>query len=685
MIKTVAAILAAAAMAAFGDNLVGEEHRAFEVPFKGEGQMGMKFIPVFFPRGTEGAVISFEAKVTDVVRGAQSWFDARMMTKFIDSQCQEVKGGPVIGGWKGTKDWFEVRKSVKVPEGAAGIALMPCLFNVKSGAFELRSLSVVAQEKYEELPEEKAAREERERKRTEQWARRRAKARERLDGTGSIAPAQKEGELYVDLKVKEPGKMVNGYREYDIPEGVKALKMSWQWQVTDLKTGEKPWFDARILYKLKDADGKELKNSPGPSYVQKDTKGWKEKSHSFLVPSNAVQLVVMPCLFMAKSGEMQMKDVKIAETDPQPLLDAAAERERQAKARYVPDEPEKREKWPKMLKVAGNRLVDPDGKEVWLQGVNAGGLETIPSGDQQVKSTVVAIDEWHANCIRLPINEAHWFGRSPYQNDGGESFRRDVDKIVRLAANRGAYVAIDLHRFRAPKPEHVEFWKDCAAHYANHPAVLFDLFNEPHGISWEVWRDGGWVGKQGQHDESAFLTADEKKKNQGFESVGMQALVDAVRSAGAKNVVIAGGLFWANDLTGIESEAIEKGEKPSYRLSDPEGNGIMYAWHTYHWHPGWARILPVAAKHPIFLGEVGASPLGIMNFIPDSQQEDPYTFSPNMLGFIQKYRINWTGWCFHPKAAPVMIENWDYKPTPYWGEFAKRALAGEQFELKRMK
>ena len=37
MKKTVAAILAAAAMAAFGDNLVGEEHRAFEVPFKGEG------------------------------------------------------------------------------------------------------------------------------------------------------------------------------------------------------------------------------------------------------------------------------------------------------------------------------------------------------------------------------------------------------------------------------------------------------------------------------------------------------------------------------------------------------------------------------------------------------------------------------------------------------------------------
>ena len=146
-----AALLTVSAAAA---NLVPEGKRDFAVPFKGDGKMGMVYTPVFFPKGTEGAVISLEAKVTDVVRGSQSWFDARMMTDFIDSACKKVKTGPVIGGWKGTKDWFAVRKSVKIPEGAAGIALMPCLFNVKSGAFEVRNLSVVAQEKYEELPEE---------------------------------------------------------------------------------------------------------------------------------------------------------------------------------------------------------------------------------------------------------------------------------------------------------------------------------------------------------------------------------------------------------------------------------------------------------------------------------------------------------------------------------------------------
>ncbi len=678
-----AAAVALCAMTASAANLVPEAKRAFEVPFKGAGKMSLVYVPVFFPKGTEGAVVSAEVKIDDVVKGQKNWFDARIMMDFITSECKKVKGGPAIGGWKGTRDWFPVTKTVQVPEGAAGLALMPALFNVSSGAMSVRNLSVEPQEKFVEDPADKARREQQAAKKAASWAKRRARATERL-AAGTLIPAPKDGAPYAKLESTVPGKMVNAYREYDLPDA-EALSLAWRWEVKDLKIGAKPWFDARVLVKFKDMDGREVKPEPPPVYVQRNTNGFVDRSTSFLVPSNAVKLIVMPCLFQVQAGSLEMRDVTLTRAEAEPLRAARAERLRQIAARQVPDEPENRAKWPKMVRVAGNRLVDTDGKEIWLQGVNAGGLETVPNGEQETKSTVVAIDEWKSNCVRLPLKEALWFGTSAYQNDGGAKYRAAVDKIVRLAANRGAYVVIDLHRFRAPKPEHVAFWKDCAARYKNHPAVLFDLFNEPHGIGWEVWRNGGWVGKSGKKDESAFLSDEEKKKNQGFESVGMQALVDAVRSTGAMNVVIAGGLFWSNDLTGIESEAIEKGEKPSYRLDDPTGNGIMYAWHTYHWHKGWARILPVAAKHPIFLGEVGACPLGIMNFIPAEAQEDPYTFVPDMLGFIQKYRINWTGWCFHPKAAPVMLKNWDYEPTPYWGAFAKRALAGEKFEMKRMR
>ena len=678
-----AALLTVSAAAA---NLVPEGKRDFDVPFKGAGQMSLVYTPVFFQKGTAGVVVSGEAKWDDVVRGDKNWFDARIMTDFIDSNCKKVKGGPAIGGWHGKGgEWKPFRKSIKVPDGAAGIALMPCLFNVKAGTLAIRNLSVKAQETFVEDPEDKARREAAEKRKAENAAKTRAKAKYQLDKYGTLIPAKKEGELYAHLVSTTPGKMLNDYKEYGLPEGVDALKLSWKWNVANLKTGDKPWFDARVLMKFKDAEGREVKPEPRPTYVQKSTGGWQERENAFLVPKEAVKLVVMFTLFQVKSGEMDVADVRLVPTDSQPLIAAKEREKRQIAARFVPDEEPVKEKWPSELRVVGNRLRDAAGNEVWLQGVNAGGMESIPNTDQIVKSVVVAIDEWKSNCVRLPVNESFWFGTSAYQSDGGAAYRAAVDKIVTLAANRGAYIALDLHRFRAPKAEHISFWKDAAKRYANHPAVLFDLFNEPHGISWEVWRNGGWVGEAGKVDESAFLTAEEKKKNQGFESVGMQALVDAVRSTGAKNVVIAGGLYWANDLTGIESEAIEKGEAKSYRLDEKGGDGIMYAWHTYHWHKGWARILPVAAKHPIFLGEVGAAPREEMTFIPMEQKEDWRTFVPDMLGFIQKYRINWTGWCFHPKAGPCMIENWDYEPTPYWGEFALRALKGEKFELNKIR
>jgi aryl-phospho-beta-D-glucosidase BglC (GH1 family) len=486
---------------------------------------------------------------------------------------------------------------------------------------------------------------------------------------------EKEGNVhFIRLTQTTPDELVMLYQEIRIPDGTKAIEFTWKQRVTDLKVGDSPWFDARIILDLVDANREKVAGSPGAQY-SRGTKGWESKRTAFLVPPGARYIKFMPCLFRAKAGTFDLTDFAMRPTDTQELEEAAAKRDAELKAKYVPPEEPNKAKWPKELKVVGNKLIDSDGKEVWLQGVNAGGLETIPQDSQPIKSTVVAIDDWKANCVRVPIKEEFWYGKSPYQKDGGKQYREFIDQIITLAANRGAYVVIDLHRFRAPKQEHADFWKDFAAVYKDHPAVLFDLFNEPHGISWEVWKNGGFVGEKTGTDESAFLTEEEKKKNQGFESIGMQALINAVRSTGAKNIVIAGGLTWCNDLSGIVN---------GYALEDKTGNGIMYSWHTYNWHGGWAKILPVAEKYPIFLGEVGAD-IKKMDFIPHAQQEDPYTFIPDMLGFIQKYHINWTGWCFHPRATPVMISDWSYTPTPFWGVFAKEALAGKQFEMKRMR
>jgi len=341
------------------------------------------------------------------------------------------------------------------------------------------------------------------------------------------------------------------------------------------------------------------------------------------------------------------------------------------------------EKWPKEIRVSGNRLVNPTGKEVWLQGVAIPGLEIVPEGHGAVFSTRVAIEDWKANVVRLPVKDEYWFGqgketpKSKGQTDGGAAYRATVDAAVNMAANRGCYIVIDNHRYRAVKPEQFAFWKEVAEKYKNHPAVLFDIINEPHGISWDIWRNGGFVAeKKKPVDESAFLSDAEKKKNEGFESPGMQKLVEAIRETGARNIIIAGGTGWAYDLSGILN---------GYALEDKTGNGIMYATHVYNWKKGWQKaFLDAAEKYPVFVGEVGADP-NKMSFIPEKDQEDPYTWVPDMLGVIQKYRLNWTGWSFHGWATPVMISDWKYTPTPYWGAPAKKALAGEKFEVKKLR
>jgi endoglucanase len=73
-----------------------------------------------------------------------------------------------------------------------------------------------------------------------------------------------------------------------------------------------------------------------------------------------------------------------------------------------------------------------------------------------------------------------------------------------------------------------------------------------------------------------------------------------------------------------------------------------------------------------------------MNFIPANRQENPYTWAPDAIGFIQKNHLNWTAWCFHTRATPDLLLDWDYyTPTPFWGAFVKDALAGKAYEMKR--
>lgn len=320
------------------------------------------------------------------------------------------------------------------------------------------------------------------------------------------------------------------------------------------------------------------------------------------------------------------------------------------------------------LHVDGKHLVTADGRETWLQGLALPGLEWANGGVKIRETLAAALGDWRANCIRLPVREDFWFGQdATTAADGGAAYRELVDELVETTAAAGAYLALDLHRFKAPTAAHVAFWKEAAARYANHPAVVFDLFNEAHDITWEVWRDGGRIdapAKKGVIAENDFA------KDQ-IDTVGHQALVDAVRAAGAKNAVIVGGLDWAYDLTGNAA---------GFTVDDRGGHGVMYASHIYPWKFDWAeKVLCMAEKAPIFVGEVGCE-LKPLPFEKPEHYQDPYVWGPDMIGFIQANRLHWTAWSFHPRATPRVIGDWDFTPTPFWGAFVRAALRGVRLQ-----
>lgn len=318
------------------------------------------------------------------------------------------------------------------------------------------------------------------------------------------------------------------------------------------------------------------------------------------------------------------------------------------------------------LIVTNNQLTTPQGTVVHLQGVNIPSLEW-SQGEHLIDSLDVALD-WGANIVRLPLCQDRWFGRSWERKDSGEHYRNTVHEFVSKAAAKNCYVILDLHwsdagvwgenmaQHKMPDENSAEFWADVSVAFANVPAVLFSLYNEPHDVSWETWRDGGRV------TETNRRNLGEKFE---YTTPGMQKLLDVCREHGARNVVVAGGLDWAYNLTGIAC---------GHALSDPKGNGVLYDSHLYpqkKWFTNgdkktqdWDRIvLSGGGKYPVLIGEFG-------NGSDDYQKQ--------VIDFANAHHLPWIAWSLHPGARPVLIQDWRYTPTEYGQEVkdALRAAAG---------
>ncbi|MFI0260073.1 glycoside hydrolase family 5 protein [Streptomyces sp. NPDC017056] len=323
---------------------------------------------------------------------------------------------------------------------------------------------------------------------------------------------------------------------------------------------------------------------------------------------------------------------------------------------------------PPRLHVAGNRFADPAGAERRLLGVNRSGAEfSCVQGrgifDGPVDDTsVAAIASWGANAVRVPLNEECWLGTANIDpRYAGAAYTSAVRDYVRRLTSHGLTPILELHwshgRYTGPSAgcadEHAScqkpmpdrryspaFWSSVATAFKGAPEVVFDLFNEPYPDratpdterAWACWRDGG------------------NCPGIGYEVAGMQTLLDAVRTTGARNPVLAGGLAYANDL----------GRWLAYAPKDPAGN-LAAAWHGYNFNACadencWTRTLgPVADRVPLVAGEIGENTCA-------------HGFTDRAMRWLDGRRASYLGWTWNTwdcAAGPALIRDYAGTPTTY--------------------
>lgn len=281
--------------------------------------------------------------------------------------------------------------------------------------------------------------------------------------------------------------------------------------------------------------------------------------------------------------------------------------------------------------VVGTKIIAPDGSTFVPRGVNKGGLEYWSWGYDEAFWNYQHMKSWGANFVRIPLSPAF---AMPRMCTYDRHYMTRVDRIVKWAEQLRMLVLLDDHlstrgltcgvgnwagNHKAPDIHNRDFVEMLAARYKNRPWVAIDLYNEPHDISDSVWRNGGLV--------------------EGYRAIGMQQLLEAVRSTGNKNLVFASGNMWANDLRMIVDRPLENDWNVVYAAHSYPFNcervvsiGEPYSCRGQQIPPHLdTQIAPATAKHAVMLTEFGTQ-----RAIPGEVQAP--------IDWAERHNIGWAAW-----------------------------------------
>lgn len=257
------------------------------------------------------------------------------------------------------------------------------------------------------------------------------------------------------------------------------------------------------------------------------------------------------------------------------------------------------------LRVCGVHLCNRFGKAVQLRGMSTHGLQFAPNCYKDASLDALAGD-WHADLLRIAM----------YVQEGGfetdpAGFTSKVNSLVDKAGARGMYALIDFHILNPGDPtvnlgRAKSFFASVAKRNAARKNVLYEIANEPNGVSW------------------ATIKAYAEK------------VIPVIRANDPDAVVIVGTRAWS-------SLGVSEGANSAEIVADPvRAPNIMYAFHFYaasHKDNYRAEVATAAAKLPLFVTEFGTVTFtGGGTFDAAS--------STTWLNLLDRLKISYANWTF---------------------------------------
>lgn len=344
------------------------------------------------------------------------------------------------------------------------------------------------------------------------------------------------------------------------------------------------------------------------------------------------------------------------------------------------------------LYVKGNKIVDKNGKEVWLTGVNWFGYNTGTNTFDglwscDLNSSLAAIADRGFNLLRVPISTElikQWSnGQYPQANFNqatnsylvGMNSLEIFDYVIGQCRANGIKIMIDIHCAKNDSMGHMKnMWYDgnisekdyldalewMAARYSKDDTIIaYDLENEPHGkanesprAKWDSSKDAdNWKYVAEKAAKAVFKGNPEAlvmvegieiypidtKKNGNFASTNMGDYYCT---------------WWGGNLRGVKDNPIDLGKYQNKLVYAPHDYGpavYQQPWfqgnYTYDslykdcWHDNWLYITEDNIA-PLLIGEWG----GYMT-------EPNLTWMTYMRKLIKKYKLNHTFWCFNSNSG----------------------------------